>query len=55
MRWLLASALLLGLGHSAFAGCDLGQVVGYQLVAAKVIEAYIQDGKRVAGFCRLQP
>jgi hypothetical protein len=51
MRWLLAAALLLGLGQrSALAGCDLGQVVGYQLVAAKVIEAYIQDGKRVPGF-----
>jgi hypothetical protein len=51
MRRLLAVVLaLVGATHSAFAACDLGQVVGYQLVFAKVIEAYIQDGKRVQGF-----
>jgi hypothetical protein len=36
--------------RSALAGCDLGQLVGYQLVFAKVVEAYIQDGKRFPGF-----
>ena len=51
MRWLLATTLVLGLSaRPALAGCDLGRVVGYQLVFSKVIEAYIEDGKRVPGF-----
>lgn len=52
MRWLGAGGLLLVflLGRPAFAVCDLSQVVGYQLVFGKVIEAYIEDGKRVEGF-----
>jgi hypothetical protein len=50
-RWLLGGVMLLaGATHPAFAACDLGQVVGYQLMFAKVIQAYIQDGKRVQGF-----
>jgi hypothetical protein len=51
MRWLLAATLVLVLSaRPALAGCDLGLVVGYQLVFSKVIEAYIEDGKRVPGF-----
>jgi hypothetical protein len=51
MRWLLTTVLLLGIAsRPALAGCDLGQVVGYTLVFAKTIEAYIEDGKRVRGF-----
>jgi hypothetical protein len=51
MRWGLAVGLaLLLVVRPAVAGCDLGQLVGYQLVFAKVIEGYIQDGKRVSGF-----
>jgi hypothetical protein len=51
MRWLLAATLALGVpGGPALAGCDLSQVVGYQLVFGKTIQGYIQDGKRVSGF-----
>jgi hypothetical protein len=51
MRWFLAIALLLATAaRPALAGCDLGQVVGYQLVFAKVIQAYVEDGKRVQGY-----
>jgi hypothetical protein len=51
MRWLLAIFVLLGLSsRPALAICDLSQVVGYTLVYGKTIAAYVQDGKRVAGF-----
>jgi hypothetical protein len=51
MRWIVAAAVLLGVSsRPALAICDLGQVVGYTLVFGKTVEAYIQDGKRTAGF-----
>jgi hypothetical protein len=51
MRLLLGASLVLGLlSRPALAVCDLSQVVGYQLVFGKTIEAYIEDGKRVSGF-----
>ncbi len=34
----------------ARAGCDLSRVVGYTLVFSKVVDSYIEDGKRVKGF-----
>lgn len=52
-RLLVASPLALALAlasRPAIAICDLSQVVGYTLVASKTVAAYIQDGKRVAGF-----
>ena len=52
MRWFGAAAVV-GLAvasRPALAVCDLSQVVGYQLVFGKTIEAYIEDGKRVNGF-----
>jgi hypothetical protein len=36
-------------------GCDLSEVVGYQLVQQKAIEGYIEDGKRRSGFEGCQP
>jgi hypothetical protein len=51
VRWRLVVGLALALvARPALAGCDLGQLVGYQLIFAKVIEGYVQDGKRVTGF-----
>lgn len=35
---------------AARAGCDLSRVVGYTLVLSKVVDSYIEDGKRVKGF-----
>jgi hypothetical protein len=49
MRLLVAVLLVLST-KSAFAMCDLGEVIGYTLVFGKTVEAYIQDGKRVSGF-----
>lgn len=34
----------------ASAACDLGRVVGYTLVFSKVIDSYLEDGKRIKGF-----
>jgi hypothetical protein len=60
MRWVTVLPALgaVALGVSALgvsarpaqAECDLGRVVGYQLVLAKVIEGYIEGGKRFKGF-----
>ena len=50
MRRLLTAALALGVSCHAAMACDLDQVVGYTLYASKVIQAYIEDGKRVTGF-----
>jgi hypothetical protein len=51
MRWLMVATLVLGAwSRPALAMCDLSQVVGYTVVFAKTIEAYIQGGKRVSGF-----
>jgi hypothetical protein len=50
-RAVLAAALVLGAAaRPALAACDLSLVVGYQLVFGKVIEGYVEDGKRQHGF-----
>ncbi|HEY8289685.1 MAG TPA: hypothetical protein VIG49_10480 [Acetobacteraceae bacterium] len=44
-------ALLAGTSHQAAAsGCDLSEVVGYQLIFGKTIEAYIENGAKTRGF-----
>lgn len=37
------------------AGCDLSQVVGYQLAAGKTIEGYVQDNQVVRGYTGCLP
>ncbi|MGE0221797.1 MAG: hypothetical protein AB7F35_01505 [Acetobacteraceae bacterium] len=52
MRRLLPAVLLLG-GTAATArtaDCDLDQVIGYQLVTRKTIEAHIDAGRRQRGY-----
>ena len=60
MRRFVASCLAATLAIAASApaaraGCDLGRVVGYTLVFSKVVDAYIEDGKRVKGFSGCNP
>lgn len=51
MRQRLLVAALCGLAAPAWAsGCDLDQVVGYQLVQKKTVEAFIDGGKRQRGY-----
>lgn len=51
MRLVALSLLVLATGmRPAMAECDLGEVVGYQLMFGKFIESYIEDGKRHPGF-----
>ncbi|MGE0418899.1 MAG: hypothetical protein AB7O80_19010 [Acetobacteraceae bacterium] len=57
MRALLLPALAAACLHGTqvqAAGCDLSQVVGYQLVMVKTIEGYIENGRKGRGFegCR---
>ena len=53
---LIASALLpLASGRTMAAGCDLGPVVGYTLVFAKTIEAFIEGGRKQRGYQGCQP
>lgn len=40
---------------AAAAGCDLSQVVGYTLVFARTIEAYLEAGRKHRGFQGCQP
>jgi hypothetical protein len=47
---LIPGVLGMGIARPALAACDLGPVVGYQVVFAKVIEGFIEGGKRVKGF-----
>ena len=55
-RGIMITTLALGVSvRPAFAGCDLGRVVGYTLVLSKVVEAYIEGGKRVPGFTGCTP
>jgi hypothetical protein len=51
VRLFVAAMLLLtsGLAHAA-GRCDLDALVGYQLVFAKPIEGYIQDGTLQKGY-----
>lgn len=46
---ILALALVLAAGP-ARAACDLDQLVGYQLVFAKTVEGYMEDGRLHPGF-----
>lgn len=52
MRSILAALALLSVAvRPALAdGCDLSRLVGYTLVWDKVINFYIEEGKRVRGF-----
>ena len=51
IRFLLAAFLgTVCAARPALAVCDLSQVVGYQLIFGKIIEAYIEDGQRRPGF-----
>ena len=56
MRRLTLALLAAGFAQpAAAAGCDLSQVVGYQLFAQRTIEAYIQDGQKIKGYKGCQP
>jgi hypothetical protein len=48
MRWLVIALLLVS--RPALAECDLSQLIGYTLVFSKIIDGYVQDGKRSHGF-----
>ncbi len=52
LRACLALAALCGVVRPGWAasGCDLGEVVGYQLVRKKTIEAFIDGGRRQFGY-----
>jgi hypothetical protein len=52
MRFVLAALLLFAAAvRPALAdGCDLDRLVGYTLVWNKVINGYIEEGKRTRGF-----
>nr|WP_294551555.1 hypothetical protein [uncultured Rhodopila sp.] len=52
MRWLVIAMLVVS--RPALAECDLSKLIGYTLVFSKIIDGYVQDGKRVRGFegCR---
>ena len=54
---MLAVALVMPPGPGAHAGgkCNLDDVVGYQLVFAKQIVAYIQAGKKQRGYEGCEP
>jgi hypothetical protein len=53
---LATSAVLLGGGWAHASGrCDLDTVVGYQIVFAKPILGYIQNGKKEAGYEGCEP
>ena len=53
---LLAILLAFLLPAIAWAGgCDLSQVVGYQLAAGKTIEGYVQDNQVVRGYTGCLP
>ena len=56
MRWVLA-AIVLSLAGPVSAGgrCDLGELIGYQLVFGKPIEAYVENGARRKGYAGCQP
>jgi hypothetical protein len=53
-RWLniggLAFLLLLFISPSAFAECDLDEVVSYTLLASKYVAGYIEKGERKDDF-----
>ena len=48
----VALAVLCGMAQPVWAssGCDLDEVVGYQLVRKKTIEAFIDGGRRQFGY-----
>ena len=52
--WVLF-AVTLTAGQARAEGCDLSSAVGYQIVTAKTIEAYIEDGQRTLGYVGCQP
>jgi hypothetical protein len=48
-RWLLIIMSMV-VATPAFAECDLDQVVGYTLIAAKTVDAYIEHDEKKDGF-----
>ena len=52
---LLLSGTVIAVPQARAAGCDLSQVIGYQLVAMKTIEAYIERGQKLRGYKGCQP
>ncbi len=55
MRPAILVVLLVALASPARAHCALDGVVGYTLVFAKTIEAYIEGGHRTRGYQGCQP
>jgi hypothetical protein len=49
-RLLLAALVLASGAPPALAECDLGELIGYQVMFGKVIDSYIEDGERHHGF-----
>ncbi|QTH21721.1 hypothetical protein HRJ34_26055 [Rhizorhabdus wittichii] len=43
---IIALTIALGFYSPAVAECDLGEVVGWTLIAEKTVEGYVEDGKR---------
>ena len=52
MRLLLTTFVVVGVSSAfpAWAECDLGEVVGYTLIASKTIDGRIDDGQREDDF-----
>jgi len=50
VRFIIIAIIWLGSAHSTLAACNLDRVVGFTLVAKKVIVAFIQNDKREEGF-----
>lgn len=50
--WMLAAAQVLLMPAQTWAGgrCDLDRVIGYQVMAAKPISGYVQNGVRRPGY-----
>ena len=57
VRSLLAGAFLAAMTGQAWADgrCDLNSLVHYQIIFSKPIQAYIQNGKRTAGYVGCEP
>jgi hypothetical protein len=56
IRVILAAMALLACGTMArAAGCDLDQVMGYQVVASRTIQGHLENGKPVYGFEGCEP
>ena len=52
---MLLGGLLLAPVAAQAATCDLDEVLGYRLVASKVVEGWLENGREVMGFEGCQP